>query len=64
MIGAGLLVGLSWPFYPMMILAGLHLVWQITTVEIDDPDRCLMIFRSNRWFGWLVLAAILLGKSG
>jgi 4-hydroxybenzoate polyprenyltransferase len=64
LIGAGLLVGLAWPFYPMMILAGLHLVWQITTVEIDDPDRCLMIFRSNRWFGWLVLAAILLGKSG
>ncbi len=27
---------------------GLHLVWQLRRLDIDDPARCLMLFRSNR----------------
>ncbi|WP_126978847.1 4-hydroxybenzoate octaprenyltransferase [Frigidibacter oleivorans] len=27
---------------------GWHLTWQMRRLDIDDPDRCLMLFRSNR----------------
>jgi 4-hydroxybenzoate polyprenyltransferase len=36
-------------------LAG-HMAWQILRLDIDDPDRCLALFRATRW-GGLILAA-------
>ncbi len=27
---------------------GLHLVWQITRLEVGNPERCLKLFRANR----------------
>lgn len=60
---AGRSAGLSWPFYPLLALAGLHLCWQAATVRIHDPGDCLAKFRSNRWFGWLLLGAILAGRA-
>lgn len=27
---------------------GVHMIWQMGRLDIDDPDRCLMLFRSNR----------------
>ncbi len=51
-IGAGL-----W-FYCGLAAAAAHLVWQVTTLDIDDPDNCLQRFRSNHGFGALVFLAI------
>ncbi len=39
--------------------AGLHLVWQVATLNINDPANCLVRFKSNRDFGLLVLGSIL-----
>jgi len=64
MVWAGAQAGLGWPFYPMIAVAGAHLIWQLTTVDIDDPDTCATIFRSNRWFGLLALAAFVAGRAG
>jgi 4-hydroxybenzoate polyprenyltransferase len=36
-----------------------HLVWQIRRLDIDDPDVCLMLFRANRWTGWIFFAGLL-----
>lgn len=35
-----------------------HLVWQIRRLDIDDPDVCLMLFRANRWAGWIFFAGL------
>lgn len=35
-----------------------HLVWQIRRLDIDDPDLCLMLFRANRWTGWIFFAGL------
>ncbi len=35
-----------------------HLVWQILRLDIDDPDVCLMLFRANRWTGWIFFAGL------
>ena len=42
-------------------LFGMHLSWQMRRLDINDPDNCLMLFRSNRDAG--LIAAALLGVS-
>jgi 4-hydroxybenzoate polyprenyltransferase len=37
-----------------------HLAWQVRTLDIDDPERCLTLFRSNRAAGLLLLAGFVL----
>jgi 4-hydroxybenzoate polyprenyltransferase len=37
-----------------------HLAWQIIGIDIDDPDSCLRMFRSNRDAGLILFAALLL----
>jgi len=56
---AGALHAVAWPWYAGVALAGLHLAWQIRTLDIDDPRGCLARFRANRWTGLLlVLGAV------
>lgn len=59
---AGYLVQLAWPFYVGLALCGLHLMWQIRTLDIDDPKNCLARFKSNRDFGLILTAAIIAGQ--
>jgi 4-hydroxybenzoate polyprenyltransferase len=40
-------------------LGALHLAWQVATLRTDDPARCLILFRSNRDFGWILFAGLL-----
>jgi 4-hydroxybenzoate polyprenyltransferase len=58
---AGTMAGLSWPFQTGLILGATQLAWQTATINIDDPADCLRMFKSNRVFGWILLAAIVLG---
>jgi len=46
----------------LMTAALLQLAWQVGTWRPDDPADCLVKFKSNRWFGWLVLGAIVAGR--
>ncbi|MBL8806476.1 MAG: 4-hydroxybenzoate octaprenyltransferase [Rhodospirillales bacterium] len=48
--------------YQALLLAGaIQLAWQVRDVRIDDPADCLAKFKSNRLFGWLLLAGLLFG---
>lgn len=60
----GLLAGIGWFFYVGLMAAAWHLVRQTVRVDLDDPDQCLAIFRSNRDFGFIVFGAILAGLLG
>lgn len=62
MTAAGLAADIGWGFYALLTLALAQLLWQALTVDIDDPPDCLAKFRSNRLFGWLVLAALIAGQ--
>jgi 4-hydroxybenzoate polyprenyltransferase len=57
---AGILAEAGTVFLLGMLLAGAQLVWQVATLDIDDPENCLRRFHANRDFGLIVLAAILL----
>ncbi len=37
---------------------GLHLAWQVKSLDIDDPALCLRIFRSNRDAGLILFATL------
>ena len=59
---AGWLAQLAWPFYLFLGAAWLQSLWQVSDLESDDSADCLSKFKSNRYFGWLVLAGIVAGK--
>ena len=59
---AGWSAGLGWPFWPLLAMAGGQLLWQIRQLDLDDSAHCLATFKSNRMFGWLLLAAIVAGR--
>lgn len=40
--------------------AALHAAWQIARLDIDNPQNCLKLFRSNRDLGLLLLLGLLL----
>ncbi|PZQ49671.1 MAG: 4-hydroxybenzoate octaprenyltransferase [Rhodovulum sulfidophilum] len=64
LVAAVLAAGLA-PAARLGALAGVaamagHLVWQLRRLDIDDPDTCLMLFRSNRDAGLLLVAGLIL----
>jgi 4-hydroxybenzoate polyprenyltransferase len=62
--GAGALAGMGPGFYLLLLPVAAHFVWQIRTIDLDDPASCLARFRSNRELGLLVCLALLAGKVG
>ncbi|MBZ0215894.1 MAG: 4-hydroxybenzoate octaprenyltransferase [Fimbriimonadaceae bacterium] len=56
---SGWLAGCGFMFYLAIAGGAAHMIWQITTLDSDDPDQCLLLFRSNRGFGWIIFAGIL-----
>jgi 4-hydroxybenzoate polyprenyltransferase len=54
---AGAAVGAGVIFMLGCILFGAHLGWQIDRLDIDDPDLCLRLFKSNRDAGLILFAA-------
>ena len=49
----------GWPALACLGAAGLHLAWQVLTLNINSPANCLRRFKSNRDFGLLILASLL-----
>ncbi|MBZ9674188.1 4-hydroxybenzoate octaprenyltransferase [Mesorhizobium sp. ES1-1] len=44
-----------------LIAAGAHLARQIAVLDIDNPDQCLRLFRSNNQVGWLIFIGLIAG---
>jgi 4-hydroxybenzoate polyprenyltransferase len=61
-LSAGFAEHTGWPFVLVMLAAGAHMLWQVHSLDIDNPERCLMLFRSNRDTGVLIAAAFLLSS--
>lgn len=43
--------------YGLLLLAWAHLLWQVNTVRLEEPESCRSIFASNATLGWLIFAA-------
>jgi 4-hydroxybenzoate polyprenyltransferase len=55
---AGFAEGLGWPFYAALAAGALQLAWQVADVDLDDAADCLVKFKSNRYFGWILVAGL------
>ena len=44
-----------------LVAAGAHMVRQIRVLDIDDPDQCLKLFKSNSTVGWLIFLGLVGG---
>jgi len=47
--------------YVGLLLVGIHMLWQIRWLDIDNPQNCLMVFSSNRDLGLILFAGLVLG---
>ena len=59
---AGVLAGAGAIFHLGVAAAALHAAWQLSRLNIDDPESCLRIFRSNRDFGFIILAGAIISS--
>jgi 4-hydroxybenzoate polyprenyltransferase len=57
---AGWSAGAGFAFAIGLLAFALHLAWQISRLDIADPELCLRIFKSNRDAGLLLFAALVL----
>ena len=60
LIAAGIVAGAAWPFYAALAAAALHFVWQVATLDPDDPVDCLAKMNSNRDAGLAIALACLI----
>lgn len=44
-----------------LLAAGAHMARQISVLDIDDPDQCLKLFKSNGTIGWLIFLGLIGG---
>lgn len=51
------------PVMAGLIAAGAHMARQISTLDIDDPDQCLRLFKSNNQVGWLIFLGLVGGAA-
>ena len=59
----GILMKFNNLFFIILILPFLHLfAYQVKNLKINDASNCLKIFKSNNFFGLLILLTILVGK--
>jgi 4-hydroxybenzoate polyprenyltransferase len=58
---AGWLAGAGPLFYPALLLPAALLARQVVTLDINDPARCLALFRANQEVGLAVSFALLAG---
>ena len=56
---SGVLAGAGAAFALGLAAFAAHLAWQIVRLDIDDPDACLRLFKSNRDAGLILFAGML-----
>ena len=52
--------GSGYPAYAGLVMGCGHMIWQIRALDIDDGEKCLALFQSNKVFGWIVFAGLML----
>lgn len=61
--GAGAAAGLAWPFYAGVAGAGGHLLWQVWTADLDDPNSLAPRFKANALVGAGLFASAVAGSA-
>ena len=43
-----------------LLIAAVHMGWQVLTLNVESPENCLERFRANRTTGWIIFIALLM----
>jgi 4-hydroxybenzoate polyprenyltransferase len=46
------------PAFLGLIIGAIHMLWQLKMMDINNPDQCLRLFKSNGHFGWILFAGL------
>ncbi len=57
----GIMLGFGWLYYASMLAIAVHFYWQLSTFDIQKPERSFALFRANIWTGSLLVAGSLGG---
>jgi 4-hydroxybenzoate polyprenyltransferase len=62
-ISLGILENFNVFYYAFSLIIGYHLfLYQLKSVDLNNPMNCLKVFKSNNLLGFLVLVQLLIGK--
>jgi len=62
-ITLGILENFNIFYYAFSLIIGYHLfLYQLKSVDLDNPMNCLKIFKSNNFLGFIVFVQLLIGK--
>ena len=53
------LAGVGWVAYVALAIGAAQLAWQVATLNPDEPANCLVRFKSNRVYGWILVVGLL-----
>ena len=63
LISLGYLMKFSYIYFIFLLLPILHFfVYQIGSINIKSPTKCLKLFKSNNFLGLMVFLNLLVGK--
>mgnify|MGYP000745890728 FL=1 len=62
-LAAGWYSNMGFWFYPGMLFAGVHFIYQYISLDIDNREICLKIFKSNHHFGIIVFISLIIGHN-
>ncbi|XP_006455087.1 hypothetical protein AGABI2DRAFT_209373 [Agaricus bisporus var. bisporus H97] len=58
---AGVLNNQGWPFFALSVGGTTtHIVWQLSTVDLESPKSCWRAFNRNGYLGWPLWAGLML----
>ena len=46
-------------YFTFLIFPAMHLFYQMTRLDRNDPKSCLIVFKSNNFFGFLVFLVLM-----
>ena len=52
------LTKIAWPAWMGLAAGAAHMVWQLRMLDIEDPEQCLRLFKSNNIFGMVLFAGL------
>ena len=63
LITTGLLMKYNIIYFIFLLVPIIHLLlFQISKLKIEDPKSCLKYFKSNNFFGFVIVVNLLIGK--
>jgi len=59
----GIQANMPYPYYLIAVLgSGIHLSWQLLSVNLDDTRSCNSKFVSNQWLGLMIFLGLAAGR--